>query len=89
MEPAGLSGYALAKALDIPLPRVNDIVRAKCSNSPEMAVLLSAHFGTSDRNRSALTANSSITNPNRQPPAKNSHSRSAGFFPVSGRARPV
>jgi addiction module HigA family antidote len=48
MEPVGLSAYALAKALDVPLPRVNDIVREKRSISPEMAVLLSAYFGTSD-----------------------------------------
>ena len=32
----------------MPLPRVNDIVREKRSISPEMAVLLSAYFGTSD-----------------------------------------
>jgi addiction module HigA family antidote len=48
MAPIGLSAYALAKALDVPLPRVNDIVRAKRGISPEMAVLLSAYFGTSD-----------------------------------------
>jgi addiction module HigA family antidote len=48
MEPIGLTAYALAKALDVPLPRVNDIVREKRSISPEMAVLLSVYFGTSD-----------------------------------------
>jgi addiction module HigA family antidote len=48
MEPVGLSAYALAKALGVPLPRVNDIVREKRAISPEMAVLLSAYFGTSD-----------------------------------------
>lgn len=48
MEPVGLSAYALAKALAVPLPRVNDIVREKRSISPEMAVLLSAYFCTSD-----------------------------------------
>src|SRR5579864_4974649 len=47
MEPVGLSVYALAKALGVPLPRVNDIVREKRAISPEMAVLLSAYFGTS------------------------------------------
>ena len=46
MEPIGLSAYALAKALDVPLPRVNDVVREKRSISPEMAVLLSVYFGT-------------------------------------------
>lgn len=48
MDPVGLSAYALAKSLDVPLPRVNDIVREKRAISPEMAVLLSAYFGTSD-----------------------------------------
>jgi addiction module HigA family antidote len=48
MESVGLSAYALAKALDVPLPRVNDIVREKRGISPEMTVLLSAYFGTSD-----------------------------------------
>jgi addiction module HigA family antidote len=48
MEPIGLSAYALAKSLDVPLPRVNDIVREKRSISPEMAVLLSKYLGTSD-----------------------------------------
>ncbi len=48
IDPVGLSAYALAKALDVPLPRVNDIVREKPAISPEMAVLLSTYFGTSD-----------------------------------------
>lgn len=48
MEPVGLTAYALAKSLDVPLPRVNDIVREKRAISPEMAVLLSAYFGTTD-----------------------------------------
>jgi antitoxin HigA-1 len=48
MEPVGLSAYALAKSLGVPLPRVNDIVRERRAVSPEMAILLSAYFGTSD-----------------------------------------
>jgi addiction module HigA family antidote len=48
VEPVGLSAYALAEALDVPLPRVNDILREKRAISPEMAVLLSACFGTTD-----------------------------------------
>jgi addiction module HigA family antidote len=48
MEPVGISAYALAKSLGVPLPRVNDIVREKRAISPEMAVLLSAYFGSSD-----------------------------------------
>src|ERR1700689_5552835 len=48
LEPVRLSAYGLAKALSVPLPRVNDIVRENRSISPEMAVLLAAYFGTSD-----------------------------------------
>jgi antitoxin HigA-1 len=48
IEPVGITAYALAKALHVPLPRVNDIVREKRTISPEMAVLLSTYFGTSD-----------------------------------------
>jgi len=48
MEPVGLSAYALAKALGVPLPRVNGIVRERRTISPEMTVLLSTYFGTSD-----------------------------------------
>lgn len=48
MQPIRLSASALAKALHVPLPRVNDIVQTKRGISPEMAVLLSVYFGTSD-----------------------------------------
>src|ERR1700748_1076441 len=48
MEPVGITAYALAKALHVPLPRVNDIVREKRAISPEMAGLLSAYLGTSE-----------------------------------------
>jgi addiction module HigA family antidote len=48
MEPVDLTVYALGKALGVPLSRVNNVVRAGRPISPEMAVLLSAYFGTSD-----------------------------------------
>ena len=48
MAPVGITAYALAKALHVPLPRVNDIVREKRTISAEMAVLLATYFGTSD-----------------------------------------
>ena len=48
MAPVGLTAYAIAKSLAVPLPRVNDIVREKRGISAEMAVLLSAYFGTTD-----------------------------------------
>jgi antitoxin HigA-1 len=49
MEPMGITSYALAKALHVPLSKVSDIVRENRAISAEMAVLLSAYFGTSDR----------------------------------------
>jgi addiction module HigA family antidote len=48
MEPAGITAYALAKDLHVPLPTVNDIVRETRAISPEMALLLSTYFSTSD-----------------------------------------
>lgn len=49
MEPAGVTAYRLAKALQVPLPRVNDIVLEKRSISAEMGLLLSAYFSTTDQ----------------------------------------
>ena len=48
MEPVGITARALAKAIHVSLSRVNDIVREKRAISPELAVLLSAYFGTSE-----------------------------------------
>ena len=49
MKPIGLTPYKLAKALEVPLPRVNDVVLEKRSLSAEMGLLLSAYFGTTDQ----------------------------------------
>ena len=43
-----MAPYQLAKALGVPLPRVNDIVLEKRAVSAEMGLLLSAYFGTSE-----------------------------------------
>jgi addiction module HigA family antidote len=48
MQPVGLTSYQLARALGVPLPRVNDIVLEKRAVSAEMGLLLSAYFGTSE-----------------------------------------
>jgi len=56
MQPVGLSSYQLAKALGVPLPRVNDIVLEKRAISAEMGLLLSAYFGTSEQYWSHLQA---------------------------------
>jgi addiction module HigA family antidote len=48
MTPTGLSANALSKAISVPLPRVRAIMRQTRRISAEMAVLLSAYFGTTD-----------------------------------------
>ncbi len=47
MEPVGLTAYRLAKDLDVPPPRINDIVRAKRSISANTALRLGKYFGIS------------------------------------------
>jgi addiction module HigA family antidote len=46
LGPLGLSAHALAQALRVPAPRVNDIVRERRSVSPDTALRLARHFGT-------------------------------------------
>lgn len=46
LEPLGLSPHALAHALRVPAPRVNDIVRERRSVTPDTALRLARHFGT-------------------------------------------
>lgn len=46
LKPLGLSANALAIALSVNAPRVNDIVRQKRAVSPEMALRLARYFGT-------------------------------------------
>lgn len=45
MEPFGLTAYRLAKELDVPGPRVNDIVRGKRAISADTALRLGVYFG--------------------------------------------
>ena len=47
LEPLRMSVYALAKALRLPAPRVNDIVLEKRGITHETAVRLARYFGTS------------------------------------------
>jgi antitoxin HigA-1 len=49
MEPMELSGYALAKAINVPPQAVNDIVLEKRGISPEMALRLAKFFETSEQ----------------------------------------
>ena len=46
LVPLGLSAHALAQALRVPAPRVNDIVRERRSVTPDTALRLARHFGT-------------------------------------------
>jgi len=45
MEPLGLSAYRLAKDLDVPAPRIGDVVRGKRSISADTALRLGIYFG--------------------------------------------
>ena len=47
LEPMGLSASALAIALRVPAPRVNDIVRERRGISPDTALRLARFFRTS------------------------------------------
>ena len=49
IEPLGLTAYRVATQIHVPLPRLNDIVLEKRGISPEMALRLSAFFGTTEQ----------------------------------------
>lgn len=46
LEPMGISQYALAKAIDVPARRINEIVKGDRSITADTAVRLGAFFGT-------------------------------------------
>lgn len=48
LEPLGISQYALAKAIGVPLPRVNAIVLGKRSITADTGLRLSKALGLSD-----------------------------------------
>lgn len=47
LEPLGLSVYALARALNVPRPRLNEVVRGRRSVSTDTASRLARYLGTS------------------------------------------
>lgn len=49
LRPLGMSAYALAKQLRVPVPRVNDVVLERRGISADTAVRLSRFFGTTDQ----------------------------------------
>jgi addiction module HigA family antidote len=46
LVPLGLSANALALALHVPAPRINDVVRERRAISPDTALRLARFFGT-------------------------------------------
>ena len=46
MKPLGLSANALAMALRVPAPRINDVVRERRGVSPDTALRLARYLGT-------------------------------------------
>jgi len=46
LKPAGISQYALAKALGVPQIRISQIVNGKRAITPDTALRLARHFGT-------------------------------------------
>jgi addiction module HigA family antidote len=45
LKPLGLSANALAKALSVPAPRINDVVRERRGISADTAMRLARYFG--------------------------------------------
>lgn len=46
LKPMGISQYALAKAIDVPARRINEIVKGLRSITVDTALRLGAYFGT-------------------------------------------
>jgi len=49
LKPMGMSAYALAKRLHVPVPRINDIVLEKRGITADTAVRLSRFFQTTEQ----------------------------------------
>lgn len=47
MDPMGLTGYALAKAIGVPQDRISKIVNAKRNITADTAIRLADYFGNS------------------------------------------
>lgn len=46
LAPLGMTANALALALKVPAPRINDIIREKRAITPDTALRLARYFGT-------------------------------------------
>ena|ERR1700722_137846 len=49
LEPLGVSQYQLAKAVDVPAKRINEVVHGQRRISADTALRLSRYLGTSER----------------------------------------
>lgn len=49
LKPLGVSQYQLAKAIDVPARRINEIVHGQRRITADTALRLSRYFGTSER----------------------------------------
>ncbi len=49
LKPLGISQYRLAKSVNVPPRRINEIVHGKRSVTADTALRLARYFGTSDR----------------------------------------
>ena len=49
LGPMGITQYRLAKDINVPARRINEIVHGKRSISPDTALRLSRYFGMSER----------------------------------------
>ena len=47
LQPMGMTAHALAMALQVPAPRINDIVRERQAITVDTALRLAKYFGTS------------------------------------------
>jgi len=56
LVPLGMSANALAKALNVPAPRVNDIVRERRGVTADSAMRLARYFGGDARSWMSLQA---------------------------------
>lgn len=61
LEPLGLSAYALAKALKVTRPRIEELVREKRSVTADMALRLSRYFSTTPQFWMTLQANCDLS----------------------------
>jgi len=47
LQPMGITSHALAMALQVPAPRINDVVRERRAVTVDTALRLAKYFGTS------------------------------------------